>query len=457
MQFAWTLAVALLIALMAAPAFGKAPGSRYCYKGVCHRVKTLAETERMVGKTITLTASHYGHCRQDPFNPCGLTSSGERFRANVPDNAASPDLPDGTILLLYYRPTGNAVVVRVNNAGPYWGNRRLDVSRGTARSLGFARRGVAKLQARVLRAPKKYEARYRRYRRYRAVPGFIGRFTSIEAAFRKLRSIASVDPANLSQAKSKRRARALEVIPIRVAKAEGHVWPNATRVGSKSLQAGPLAISMAAPRASSSQVPTQRLVAPGPFLDEGPVSRPVIPPAESIQNSGTQNEVELKPTFDIANHVGVGGGTMQDAPIDNIAGDTAGRFAEFSVDGFVASRTIRSERSMTPTVVAWSEGENLLERLETLTARVRNKARQQLAKQLAPPATLRQKSQRRQTTLALGAAFSRFTKTLGGMMKFAAASARARVEETAEMSREKVAPRKAIRTSGLLNTNERHN
>ena len=67
----------------------KTPGKTYCFNRICHRVKTLAQTRREIGMNRIVSASHYDDCRRDRFNPCGLTSSGERFRANVPDNAAS--------------------------------------------------------------------------------------------------------------------------------------------------------------------------------------------------------------------------------------------------------------------------------------------------------------------------------------------------------------------------------
>lgn len=166
----------------AGDAEAKTPGKTYCYNRVCHRVKTLAETKAMVGKVETLHTSHYDDCKKDRFNPCGLTSSGERFRANMPDNAASPIYPNGTVLLVWSPATKKSAVVRVNNAGPYWRNRKLDVSRATAQKLGFASRGVAQLKVRVLAAPTRAEATYKRNRRYAAVPGYIGAFASLDEA-----------------------------------------------------------------------------------------------------------------------------------------------------------------------------------------------------------------------------------------------------------------------------------
>lgn len=166
----------------ATTAAAKTPGSTYCFYRKCHRVKTIAETQRLVGKTVSLHSSHYDSCHRDRYNPCGLTSSGEPFFADRADNAASPIYPDGTKLLVWSAHSQQAAVIRINNAGPYWGNRKLDVSRALARKLGFEKQGVAKLQVRILSAPTKREARYKRNRRYDKVQGPIGKFASLEEA-----------------------------------------------------------------------------------------------------------------------------------------------------------------------------------------------------------------------------------------------------------------------------------
>jgi rare lipoprotein A len=168
--------------LLSAPAAAKTPGKTYCFKGVCHRVKTIAETERLIGVRAVLSASYYDDCRRDRLNPCGLTSSGEVFNAGSSDNAASPVYPDGTKLLVWHPVTRRAAVVRVNNAGPYYGQRMLDLSRAAAERLGFAGQGVSTVHVKVLAAPTMAEATYQRHRKYAPVPGFIGLFQSIETA-----------------------------------------------------------------------------------------------------------------------------------------------------------------------------------------------------------------------------------------------------------------------------------
>jgi len=182
--------IALAIAAVAIPAAvsssveAKTPGKTYCFVKKCHRVKTIAETEALVGVEQAVVASHYDDCKKDRFNPCGLTSSGERFHPDRPDNTASPIYPDGTTLLVWNPDNKRALVVRVNNAGPYWGNRTLDLSRAAAEKLGFAGRGVAKLKMRVVKAPEPEEARYKKNRAYDPVPGDIGQYASLDDAQR---------------------------------------------------------------------------------------------------------------------------------------------------------------------------------------------------------------------------------------------------------------------------------
>ena len=178
------IAVMALTVKTTTPAAAKTPGSTYCYFGVCHRVKTIEETRALIGREQSIVASHYDDCRRDRHNPCGLTSSGERFRPDHPDNTASPIYPDGTTLLVWNPETQRALVVRVNNAGPYHKNRKLDLSRAAAKKLGFEGKGVAKVHVQVVKAPEPAEAKYSKHRSYARVPGDIGEYSSVEEAER---------------------------------------------------------------------------------------------------------------------------------------------------------------------------------------------------------------------------------------------------------------------------------
>jgi rare lipoprotein A len=176
-------ATILIVGAAAVPtAEAKSPGTRYCFHGYCHRVGTLAQTDTLVGWRGYLVASYYDSCHRDPLNPCGLTSSGAVFRADLPDNAASPLLPDGTVILAYNPKSGDASVLRITNAGPYSGERKLDVSRAAAEKLGFLKQGTAALVISVLQSPTKAEASYAGRRVYPRVPGYLGRFATVDIA-----------------------------------------------------------------------------------------------------------------------------------------------------------------------------------------------------------------------------------------------------------------------------------
>jgi len=166
------------------PVEAKTPGKTYCFVGKCHRVKTIEETRALVGIEQNITASHYDDCSKDRYNPCGLTSSGERFHPDRPDNTASPIYPDGTQLLVWSPKNKRALVVRVNNAGPYWGNRTLDLSRAAAEKLGFEGEGVAQLKVKVVKAPEVEETKYKKNREYDPVPGDIGQYANLDDAQR---------------------------------------------------------------------------------------------------------------------------------------------------------------------------------------------------------------------------------------------------------------------------------
>ncbi len=173
-------------------ALAKTPGHEYCFHSTCHTVKTIEETRRLVGVTTKLKASFYDDPKSDPYNPSNLTSSGEYFRADKPDNAASPIYPDGTKLLVWHPASGKALMVRVNNAGPYWGDRKLDLSRAAAERLGITRGGVATLEVQVVEAPTKAEATYRRGRSYPPVQGYVGQFASLNAAASGLVAVPAI-------------------------------------------------------------------------------------------------------------------------------------------------------------------------------------------------------------------------------------------------------------------------
>ena len=65
--------------------------------------------------------------------------------------AAHPTLPFGSILRVTNEANGKAVVVRVNDRGPFTGRRVIDVSKRAAQVIGIVERGVARVKIEVLR------------------------------------------------------------------------------------------------------------------------------------------------------------------------------------------------------------------------------------------------------------------------------------------------------------------
>lgn len=73
------------------------------------------------------------------------TASGERFNP-AGMTAAHRSLPFGTRLRLTNLGNGRAVVVRVNDRGPFVRSRTIDVSLAAAQALGFVGRGTARVR-----------------------------------------------------------------------------------------------------------------------------------------------------------------------------------------------------------------------------------------------------------------------------------------------------------------------
>ena len=73
------------------------------------------------------------------------TSSGERFDMNTL-SAAHRTLPIPSYARVTNLSHGKSVVVRVNDRGPFHGNRVMDVSKAAAKELGFIHTGTANVK-----------------------------------------------------------------------------------------------------------------------------------------------------------------------------------------------------------------------------------------------------------------------------------------------------------------------
>ena len=73
------------------------------------------------------------------------TASGQRFNPDAL-TAAHRRLPFGTRLRVTNVRNGRSVVVRVNDRGPFHGDRILDLSKAAARRIGMVRSGTARVR-----------------------------------------------------------------------------------------------------------------------------------------------------------------------------------------------------------------------------------------------------------------------------------------------------------------------
>ncbi|MEL7048502.1 MAG: septal ring lytic transglycosylase RlpA family protein, partial [Pseudomonadota bacterium] len=81
------------------------------------------------------------------------TANGEIFDENAL-TAAHPTLPLPSFAYVTNLENGRTLLVRINDRGPYKGNRILDASKRVARELGFEHQGVARVRVRYAgRAP----------------------------------------------------------------------------------------------------------------------------------------------------------------------------------------------------------------------------------------------------------------------------------------------------------------
>jgi len=77
------------------------------------------------------------------------TANGETFN-NSAMTAAHRSLPMGSLVRVTSETTGRSVTVRVNDRGPFTGNRIIDVSKAAARELGMLNAGIADVTLEVL-------------------------------------------------------------------------------------------------------------------------------------------------------------------------------------------------------------------------------------------------------------------------------------------------------------------
>ena len=100
-----------------------------------------------IGETKSILASWYGeyfHGRK--------TANGEIYDM-YGYTAAHKTYPLGTVLLVTNPKNYKSIEVRINDRGPFWNERELDLSMGAAEYLGIKEQGVAKVDIEVISVP----------------------------------------------------------------------------------------------------------------------------------------------------------------------------------------------------------------------------------------------------------------------------------------------------------------
>ncbi len=114
----------------------------YTVKGVTYYPHRVA-----VGDSKYILASWYGEYFHGRKTAIGETYDMYGY------TAAHKTYPLGTILLVTNPKNGKSLKVRINDRGPFWNNRELDLSMGAAEYLGTKQEGVAKVKIEVLSVP----------------------------------------------------------------------------------------------------------------------------------------------------------------------------------------------------------------------------------------------------------------------------------------------------------------
>jgi rare lipoprotein A len=91
------------------------------------------------------------------------TANGELFDMDIP-SAAHKTLPLPSLVEVTNLDNGKKMVLRVNDRGPFVGDRIIDLSKAAAERLGYGRQGVAQVRVRYIGpAPRTAAAAPRRY------------------------------------------------------------------------------------------------------------------------------------------------------------------------------------------------------------------------------------------------------------------------------------------------------
>ena len=77
------------------------------------------------------------------------TAAGERYNQNEL-TAAHKELPLNSVVRVTHEVTGKSVVVRINDRGPFHGDRVIDMSYAAAKAIGMLQQGKANVKIELL-------------------------------------------------------------------------------------------------------------------------------------------------------------------------------------------------------------------------------------------------------------------------------------------------------------------
>ncbi len=121
----------------------------------CILVSPIGKDQLAIGSTNVVRQHAFIGPRLDKVSWYGewhhgrTTANGEQFDMFAL-TAAHRYLPFGTLLRVTDFRTGRSVIVRINDRGPYWDDRSLDLSYGAAEQLGILDKGTARVRIEVV-------------------------------------------------------------------------------------------------------------------------------------------------------------------------------------------------------------------------------------------------------------------------------------------------------------------
>lgn len=106
------------------------------------------------GSTQIGLASWYGIDEHNNY-----AASGERFSKHA-YTAAHKTLPMGTVVRVTNLENGRDVIVKINDRGPFVGDRVIDLSHAPAQSIDMIQKGVVKVKVDVVSSPSSRSSNY---------------------------------------------------------------------------------------------------------------------------------------------------------------------------------------------------------------------------------------------------------------------------------------------------------